>query len=193
MASKGLIGAGVEIGEDMQKFRNPFMNPMFIFRQLVTNHRIARSMSSSKRSVPEYFYLWEHLHPSLKEPSSYLEQSSVKFIMAVKGALVNYGRATLDHDYSLRSMADMAMHIYAMNSVLARTSRSYSIGIKNSQHELNMAQLQARDSRLVVNECYNRIFGETNGMGLEEIRKSVAEEVFRAKEHAATHSMSRNY
>ena len=86
-------------------------------------------MNSVKKDLPEYFFLWEHLHPSLNDQASLLEQCAVRLMLGVKGSLVNHGREIVDYQISLRNLGEMALHIYAMNAALARASRSYSIGI----------------------------------------------------------------
>jgi len=187
-----LIHAGIEIGQNLNKLRNPFMNPLFIFRQVVMNHRLAKAASRNKKS-PEYFFLWEHVHPSLNEPSSILEQCAIKFMLAVKSALISEGRTAVDSQYSFRNLSDIAMHIYAMNSVLARTSRAYSIGLKNANHELNLVSLQCYESKNRVNEAFERIVSSQNGMGIENIRLTAAEHIFRANGESTVHSLSRNY
>lgn len=85
------------------------------------------------------------------------------------------------------------MHLYALNSVIARASRAYSIGLFNAQHEVGLAFLQATESERAITEAFNEIIKTRVGKGQENIKTTVAENVFKAKQHAASHSTSRNY
>lgn len=190
VATNGVIMAGMEFSDEVGKLRNPFNYPAFLLRQLLVNHRLVKS--SSKKS-PEYFYLWEHVHPSLKEPASVLEQLSIKFMMAVKGALVNHGRDIVEYQFSLRNLADMTVELYALNAVIARASRSYSIGLPNSQHEINMVFVQTQHAQNVVSNLHSAIVNSKYGSSLEGTKITIADQVIMKKEHAATHSVSRNY
>lgn len=84
-----------------------------------------------KNNVPEHFYLWEHVHPTLSDQAKILEQCAVRLMMAVKGSLVVHGRELVEYEISLRNLAEIAMHTYVLNATLARASRSYSIGNNN--------------------------------------------------------------
>ena len=133
------------------------------------------------------------MHPSLNEPASTLEQCSIKFMLAVKSALISDGRSAIENQFSFMNLSDMAMHIYALNSVVARTSRAYSIGLKYSNHELNLAFMQCNQSSNRINESFQRIITSKNGMGIENLRMTVAEHIFRSNGQSTIHSLSRNY
>lgn len=190
VATNGLILAGAEFGEELTKVRNPFKYPGFVARQILINHRLVRS---AQKKVPEYFYLWEHVHPSLALPAGLLEQSAVKFMMAAKSTIINHGRDVIDNQFSLINLSQICMHLYAMNSVLARASRAYSIGLPNAQHEVALASVQTQESERIVNELHSEIIKSRGGLGLENTKVNIADKVFKLKEHAASHSISRNY
>lgn len=42
----------------------------------------------------------------------------------------------MDEQLVLKKVADVLIHLYAMTSVLSRTSRSISIGLRNHDHEV---------------------------------------------------------
>ncbi|CAF0875016.1 unnamed protein product [Brachionus calyciflorus] len=185
VSTNGLVLAGVEFGEELTKVRNPLKYPGFILKQIFINHKLVRSAT---KKIPEYFYLWEHVHPSLKEPVGLLEQSAVKFMMAAKSAMINHGREIVESQVPLAMLADMCMHIYAMNSVLARASRSYSIGLPNSQHELALAFVQCQESSRLIDYLHADIIKSRGGEGLDNTKFNIADRVFKFKDHAATHS-----
>lgn len=86
-------------------------------------------LKSVKKKLPEHFYLWEHVHPTLNDQATLLEQCAVRLMLATKASLITHGRELVDYEVSLRNLAEISMHNYVLNAVLARASRSYSIGM----------------------------------------------------------------
>lgn len=165
-------------------------NPGYTLKKMYSNWQLSRSVN---KKAPEYLYLWEHVHPSLSEPVAILEQCAVKFIMTIKYSLLSHGRDAVEVQFSMKHLANIAMHLYALNSVIARASRAYSIGLKNAQHEIGLVYLQANVSKTAINEAFDEIVRARSGQGLENIKTTIAENVFKAKQHAASHSTARNY
>lgn len=66
-------------------------------------------------------------------------------------------------------------------------------GLPNSNHELSLANFQAFESNRVVNEIFENMALASRGEGYENVRFNVAEKILKQKEHAAVHSISRNY
>ncbi|RNA29460.1 Acyl- dehydrogenase family member mitochondrial [Brachionus plicatilis] len=190
VGTNGLVLSGAEFGDELSKVRNPLKYPGFLLRQILINHKLIRS---AQKKIPQYFYLWEHVHPSLQEPVSVLEQSAVKLMMAAKSTIINHGRDVIDNQVPLAMLADMAMHIYAMNSAIARASRSYSIGLPNSQHEVALVFVQCKESGKIVDEMHADIISSRGGEGLNNTKFNIADNVLKVKNHAASHSISRNY
>lgn len=190
VATNGLVLSGTEFGEELIKVKNPLKYPGFVIKQIFTNHKLIRS---AQKKIPEYFYLWEHVHPSLQEPVSILERSAVKLMMAAKSTIINHGHDVIGNQVPLAMLADMAKHIYAMNSAIARASRSYSIGLPNSQHEVALVFLQCQQSGRIVDEMHSDIISSRGGEGLNNTKFNIADNVLKAKDHAASHSISRNY
>lgn len=189
-STNGIVLAGVEFGDSVRKLRNPFMNPGYFLRQTVAHYRLNKACT---KKTPEYLYLWEHLHPSLEDQSRLLEQSAVKFILSVKATLINMGRETTDSQTQLKYLADMSMHIYAMNAACSRASRSYSIGLPNGQHELALALIQSYESAQIIDRLAKNIANYRTGTTLDNVLINVADQVIKSKEHAAVHCLNRNY
>jgi len=190
VATNGIILAGVELQESVRKLRNPLQNFSFLLKQLMVNHRLAKSISKKQ---PQHLYLWEHVHPSMSGPAAILEQSVVKFMLSVKANLVNHGRDALTYQMSMKNLADMAKHIYAMNANVARASRSYSIGLPRSTHELALVHMHTYQTNFLINELHEKIVSSHTGSGVENTILNVADQVFKSREHSAVHSTSRNY
>jgi len=93
----------------------------------------------------------------------------------------------------MKHLANIAMHLYALNSTIARASRAYSIGLFNAQHEIGLVYLQASESEAAINKAFNEIVKCRVGQGQENIKNTVADNMYKARMHAASHSTSRNY
>ena len=191
VATNGIVEAGVEMFESVTKMRNPFMHPGSIVRQFMANLRLTRSVHDSK--VPDYFFLWEQVHPSLVEQAHTLERLAVRFILCIKALLVNEGRDLVTDQINLARLSDMCMHIYALNACVARASRAYAIGLPNAQHELALAFLVAREADHQVNILNRSVEENRSAGGIDSILVNVGEKVLKAKAHSATHCLSRSY
>jgi hypothetical protein len=90
-------------------------------------------------------------------------------------------------------LAEISIQLYSLNSVLARASRAYSLGLANSQHEIHLAFIQASEAQNICENLFSNIINSTTGTSLEKTKINVANNVFMAKKHAAVHSLTRNY
>ena len=111
----------------------------------------------------------------------------------VKYSLLIHGRDTVTYQYSMKNLADNVMELYALNSVIARASRSYSIGLSSSQFEIDLAHLQSHESNVIINNYFNEILKLRMGLSLDNTKTNVADNIFKKGKHAATHSLTRNY
>lgn len=144
------------------------------------------------------------MHPSLNDSAGTLEQLAIKFMLGVKSSLINHGREIVDYQFSLKHLTDLAMYLYALNSIVARASRSYSIGLPNSQHELWIASVQSRQMMHQAEWAIASLVSATQRQetvdlntpstpNLEGTRSSIADRIFMNKNHAAVHALTRNY
>lgn len=111
----------------------------------------------------------------------------------VKYSLLIHGRDTVAYQYSMKNLADIAIEIYALNCMIARASRSYSIGLSSSQSEIDLAHLQSNESDKIISNCFNEILKMRMGYSLDNTKTNVTDNIFKKGKHAATHSLTRNY
>jgi hypothetical protein len=111
----------------------------------------------------------------------------------VKYSLLIHGRDTVAYQYSMKNLADIAIEIYALNCMIARASRSYSIGLSSSQSEIDLAHLQSNESDKIISNCFNEILKMRMGYGLDNTKTNVTDNIFKKGKHAAAHSLTRNY
>uniref|UniRef100_A0AAY4ECN1 Complex I assembly factor ACAD9, mitochondrial n=1 Tax=Denticeps clupeoides TaxID=299321 RepID=A0AAY4ECN1_9TELE len=79
------------------------------------------------------------VHPSLTESAKKFEENVVFFGSTVENLLYRYGKTIVDEQLVLKRVADVLINLYAMTAVLSRASRSISIGLRNHDHEVLLA------------------------------------------------------
>jgi acyl-CoA dehydrogenase family protein 9 len=130
IALMGVQHAGIELQETVKKLRNPLMNPNFVIYQLWQRRR--QSSDSPKLNLG----LDGYLHPSLQVSATLLEYCVLRLQYGVEIVLTRHGQTIIDQQMMLKRLADVAIDIYAMTAVLGRASRSYCIGLQNSEEEV---------------------------------------------------------
>jgi len=95
-------------------------------------------MSNFKNPIAVHF-IAEHAHPSLEDPCRDLEMNTWRLEHTLGKICKNYGRNIKVDYFTLNALATIIENNLAMISLIARTSRSYSIGLKNSDLELGWA------------------------------------------------------
>ncbi|KAJ0068548.1 hypothetical protein NL108_008926, partial [Boleophthalmus pectinirostris] len=79
------------------------------------------------------------VHPSLADSAKKFELNASMFGSTVESLLYRYGKTIVDEQLILKRVADVLINLYAMTAVLSRTSRSISIGLRNHDHEVLLA------------------------------------------------------
>ncbi|XP_043250396.1 complex I assembly factor ACAD9, mitochondrial [Colletes gigas] len=85
------------------------------------------------------FNIAENLHPSLSFGANFLEETINITRKSVMELLNDYGTEVAAQDLELARTAELLTEIYATTANLSRASRSYSIGLHNSDTEKNIA------------------------------------------------------
>lgn len=132
------------------------------------------------------------VHPSLTDSAKKLEENVALFGSTVESLLYRYGKTIVDEQLVLKKVADVLIHLYAMTSVLSRTSRSVSIGLRNHDHEV-----------LLTNTFCNQAFFKNN-YWLTQLQKhapenddasikKIAKEVLEKRAYVCSHPLDRTY
>lgn len=133
IALTGLSHAGVILNETIRKTRNPLDHPAFVFS------RIFKQTSIQK---PKKKYDLEgYLHPSMEAAANFLELSILRMNAAADIILARHGMTVVSHTVEVAKLAEAAMLCYAMFATAARASRSYCIGLRNADQEMNVAMV----------------------------------------------------
>ncbi|XP_069559316.1 complex I assembly factor ACAD9, mitochondrial isoform X2 [Brachyistius frenatus] len=132
------------------------------------------------------------VHPSLAESAKKLEQNVNLFGSTVESLLYRYGKTVVDEQLVLKRVADVLINLYAMTAVLSRASRSISIGLRNHDHEVLLANTFCNDAFYKNNYWMVQLqkhSPENNDANI----KRIAREVLENRAYICSHPLERTY
>ncbi|XP_014833081.1 PREDICTED: acyl-CoA dehydrogenase family member 9, mitochondrial [Poecilia mexicana] len=132
------------------------------------------------------------VHPSLEESAKKLEQNVSLFGMTVESLLYRYGKSIVDEQLVLKRVADVLINLYAMTAVLSRASRSISIGLRNHDHEVLLANTFCNDAFFKNNYSMVQLqkhSPENNDASIKKIAQAVLEN----RSYICSHPLERTF
>ncbi|XP_055390028.1 complex I assembly factor ACAD9, mitochondrial [Condylostylus longicornis] len=170
VALSGLRHAGMSLHENINKQRNPLYHP---------KHMINKFFQSTSIDFPKTnIFLNEHLHPSLEPAAQNLEHSIYRLFACTEILLTRYGSEVVQKHSEIKRLAEMATLVYATFACLARSSRSYCIGLKLSDFEILLASAVAQNARDRIKELAKEIEQGpyiTNDVNYQRLSKKLLE------------------
>lgn len=186
IALNGLQQAGSELKDVVKKLRNPLMNPGFVLGKGIERMRNTKDNPKLDLNLAAY------LHPSLKLGAEALEYCVKRFQYAVESVLSRHGKKVTDpgNQMELARLADCAIDIYGMTAVLGRSSRAYCIGVKNADHEIQLALTFCQDASLRVKRLVKEL-EDGPFINNDSTYTKIADVVIENKGYAAEHPLTR--
>ncbi|XP_043977302.1 complex I assembly factor ACAD9, mitochondrial [Gambusia affinis] len=132
------------------------------------------------------------VHPSLEESAKKLEQNVSLFGTTVESLLYRYGKSIVDEQLVLKRVADVLINLYAMTAVLSRASRSISIGLRNHDHEVLLANTFCTDAFFKNNYSMVQLqkhSPENNDASIKKIAQAVLEN----RSYICSHPLERTF
>jgi acyl-CoA dehydrogenase family member 9 len=176
--------AGHELCSEVTKTRNPLHHPSFIFSRML----VEKSIETPKRKQK----LFHYLHPSLEPAGNMLEDSIIRLSAAAEILLGRHGQLVSDHSVEVAKLAKAATLCYAMFCVTSRASRSYCIGLRNADQEMNMANVICFLNSKKVKDIAMEIDSGEHGT-TEATWKTIGEKLLERKEYQFEHPTARNF
>ncbi len=133
------------------------------------------------------------VHPTLINCANILENSSVKMIEAMQTSFMTHGAHFVDYQLNLKRMVNIAMHVYVLNASIARCSRSYSIGLKNTDNERLLLHTLCHFHRIQVDFNYTELKNTAHGQNMDSSVFNLAENLLREKTYSITDCLARSY
>ncbi|XP_054707040.1 complex I assembly factor ACAD9, mitochondrial-like isoform X2 [Uloborus diversus] len=185
----GLSGCkfvGSEKAQEVLKFRNRFFFPTDHFKDIIRRMRIKMNRARFEHDIAG------HVHPSLVIPANNLESRLQRFELAVEEVLSDHGAKVVETQIEPKKLANAAIEFYVQAAVLARISRSYCIGLKNTTHEMLLASIFCHDSDLrIVLELNDILVGMAKNS--EGPALLLSEQVIDTKGYFPEHPLRHNY
>ncbi|XP_060925566.1 complex I assembly factor ACAD9, mitochondrial [Limanda limanda] len=132
------------------------------------------------------------VHPSMAESGQKLEQNVSLFGSTVEGLLYRYGKTIVDEQLILKRVADVLINLYAMTAVLSRASRSISIGLRNHDHEVLLANTFCSDAFFKNNYMMAQLQKHSPENNDANIKK-IAKEVLDNRGYICAHPLERTF
>ncbi|XP_060095830.1 complex I assembly factor ACAD9, mitochondrial-like [Heteronotia binoei] len=132
------------------------------------------------------------VHPSLEASASKLEQNVYYFGVTVEGLLRRFGKTIVDEQLILKRVADILINLYAMTAVISRASRSISIGLRNHDHEVLLANIFCTEAGFQNNYAMAEL--EKNAPeNMDDSIKKVAKQVLEKRSYICSHPLERTF
>lgn len=132
------------------------------------------------------------VHPSLTESAKMFEQNAAFFGSTVESLLYRYGKTIVEEQLVLKKVADVMINLYAMTAVLSRASRSISIGLRNHDHEVLLANTFCKDAFFKNNFMMTQLQKNSPESNDANIKK-IAQEVLAKRAYICSHPLDRTY
>ncbi|KAF3855709.1 hypothetical protein F7725_016432 [Dissostichus mawsoni] len=132
------------------------------------------------------------VHPSLTESAKMMEQNVSLFGSTVESLLYRYGKTLVNEQLVLKRVADVLIHLYAMTAVLSRASRSISIGLRNHDHEVLLANTFCTEAFFKNNYWMTQLQKHSPENNDANIKK-IAKEVLDNRGYVCSHPLERTF
>ncbi|XP_021339800.1 acyl-CoA dehydrogenase family member 9, mitochondrial-like [Mizuhopecten yessoensis] len=121
-----------------------------------------------------------------------LEKYTLHLQRVVVKLLSKYRKGVMDEQVHLKRLADIAIDLFGMTACIARTSRSYSIGLKNADHEVMLTKAFCHEAKERIEKNLKDLKLETCDNN-DDTLENIADTVFKNHGYAAAHPLERNW
>ncbi|KAJ8258509.1 hypothetical protein COCON_G00175210 [Conger conger] len=132
------------------------------------------------------------VHPSLAESAQKLEENVCFFGSTVESLLYRYGKTIVDEQLVLKKVADVLINLYAMTAVVSRASRSISIGLRNHDHEVLLANTFCSEAYFKNNYLMTQL-QKNSPENIDDNIKKIAKAVLSQRAYICSHPLERTF
>uniref|UniRef100_A0A8C5QPJ4 Acyl-CoA dehydrogenase family member 9 n=1 Tax=Leptobrachium leishanense TaxID=445787 RepID=A0A8C5QPJ4_9ANUR len=127
-----------------------------------------------------------------EESAKKLEENTYCFGNAVQGLLSRFGKTIVDEQLALKRVADILINLYAMTAVISRASRSISIGLRNHDHEVLLANIFCSEA-YYTNNCLLEQLGKHSVENMDAGIRKIAKYVLEDQAYTCSHPLDRTF
>ncbi|KAG8184641.1 hypothetical protein JTE90_022689 [Oedothorax gibbosus] len=134
VALTGLQHAGSHLKEIQKALKNPTANFGLIFDEGAKRAKRVIGLSSPPS-------LADNIHPKLADSGVELSKCIEEFGLSVEQLLIKYGKNIINEQFLLNRLANSAIDIYAMTTILSRATLSLQKNIPSADYEEKMTNI----------------------------------------------------
>ncbi|XP_043563917.1 complex I assembly factor ACAD9, mitochondrial isoform X2 [Chiloscyllium plagiosum] len=132
------------------------------------------------------------VHPSLEDSAKKLEENVYYLGSTVENTLYRYGKTIVEEQLVVKRVADILINIYAMTAVISRASRSISIGLRNHDHEVLLANTFCSEAYFRNNYLLAQL-QKNSSENLDDSIKKIAQQVLDKRSYICSHPLDRTF
>ncbi|XP_061519104.1 very long-chain specific acyl-CoA dehydrogenase, mitochondrial-like [Anopheles gambiae] len=149
IALTGMQKAGKDLRGLQDALKNPFSNMGVIFTE--GTKRAGRSVGVGGTNLRPF------VASELQNAAKQCAESIDVFSATVESLLRTHGKGIAERQFQLARVADCAIFIYSMATVLSRASRAVKLNLPSAEQELLMAQIWCKEASDRVQQNIHRI------------------------------------
>uniref|UniRef100_UPI00398EC25D complex I assembly factor ACAD9, mitochondrial n=1 Tax=Pristiophorus japonicus TaxID=55135 RepID=UPI00398EC25D len=132
------------------------------------------------------------VHPSLEESAKKLEENVYFLGSSVENLLYRFGKTIVEEQLLVKRVADVLINLYAMTAVISRASRSISIGLRNHDHEVLLANTFCSEAYFRNNYLLAQL-QKNSSENLDDSIKKIAQQVLDKRAYVCSHPLDRTF
>ncbi|XP_072136459.1 complex I assembly factor ACAD9, mitochondrial [Mobula birostris] len=132
------------------------------------------------------------VHPSLEASAKKLEENVYVLGTTVENLLYRYGKTIVEEQLVVKKVADVLINLYAMTAVISRASRSISIGLRNHDHEILLANTFCSEAHFQNNYQMAKL-QKNSPENLDDSIKKIAQQVLDKRAYICSHPLDRTF
>ncbi|KAK0096498.1 hypothetical protein PV326_005299 [Microctonus aethiopoides] len=176
----GLEHFSSQISTKVRNLRNPWSDPMTTLKKLFSSVKFDK------------LYIADNLHPTLQPTAELLEYGINKLRNSLEIILINNGRQVLEHRIDMKRVSDVVTYLFVIAAVIARASRSYCLGMRDSEKELKIAQVFGYILHQKIDHLIKEL-NDGNYVNGDTLMKEISDNVFEDDAYFIEHPLARNF
>ncbi|XP_011306693.1 acyl-CoA dehydrogenase family member 9, mitochondrial [Fopius arisanus] len=180
MALLGLQHSGDLTYEKVKIERNPWNNPTYVLKKVF-------GWEQTKD-----LYIADNLHPSLQPTADVLTHGIARFKDCVERLSIIHGRDIFEKSVTHKRLAEFASYLFVISATLARTNRSYCLGMRDAEKEVYLTQVYG----YVLYERMKKLadqLEDNEWINGDVILQDISNGVFEKNGYFLTHPLARNF
>ncbi|XP_015109310.1 acyl-CoA dehydrogenase family member 9, mitochondrial [Diachasma alloeum] len=180
VAMLGLQHTGDIVTDKVKIHRTPWNHPTYVLKKVFGYQHTSK------------LYISDNLHPSLKTTAETLEYGIGRLKECVEKVAIQYGREIFEKPATHKRIAEFASCLYVISATLARTNRSYCLGMRDADKEVYLTQIYG----YILYERIKRLadqLEDSEWINGDYIIQEISDRAFEKNGYFLEHPLARNF